>query len=229
MVSFYLRRSAANNHCFLLLEWVKNPKKAIIKMEKPATTSLEIHPLLKRRWSPRSFTTQPVDKQALQRIFEAARWAPSSSNDQPWRFIVGQKGEKTWDMIFETLVDFNQKWAKLAPVLGLSIGNTISKKSGRPSKIYPYDVGQSMAYITFQAMQEGLFMHQMGGLDTDKAARLFNVPESFKVLTAFAIGHKGDPDLLEPDFEKMEKGERSRLELKEILFDEKFGNTSQLL
>ena len=198
-------------------------------MEKPAVTQFKIHPLLSKRWSPRSFTSQPVDKEALQRIFEAARWSPSSSNSQPWRFIVGQKGEKTWDMIFETLVEFNQKWAKLAPVLGLSIGNTISPKSGRPSKIYPYDVGQSMAYITFQAMQEGLFMHQMGGLDTEKAAQLFKVPETYRVLTAFAIGHKGDPSLLEPNFEEMEKSDRSRIELKDILFDREFGNPSKLL
>lgn len=160
-------------------------------MDKPAKTNFDIHPLLKERWSPRSFTDQKVDKESLRRIFEAARWTPSSSNDQPWRYIVGIKGDKTWEMIMETLVDFNQKWAKLAPVLALSIGKKISDKNGRPSKTFMYDVGQSVAHITFQAMQEGLFIHQMGGFSAQKATDLFNIPDDFQVITAFALGHKG--------------------------------------
>lgn len=195
-------------------------------MEKPAITTFEIHPLLKQRWSPRSFTDQPVTEESVQSIFEAARWAPSSSNDQPWRFIVGFKGDKTWDMIMETLVEFNQKWAKLAPVLALSIGKKISDKNGRPSKTFMYDVGQSVAYITFQAMHEGLFMHQMGGLNAQKAAEIFNVPEEYQVITAFAIGYKGEPELLEENFAEMEKDERQRHPLKELVFGEKFGKST---
>ncbi|MFN2395569.1 MAG: nitroreductase family protein [Bacteroidales bacterium] len=198
-------------------------------MEKPAITKFEIHPLLKQRWSPRSFTDQHVTKESVQSIFEAARWAPSSSNDQPWRFIVGFKGDKTWDMIMETLVEFNQKWAKLAPVLALSIGKKISDKNGRPSKTFMYDVGQSVAYITFQAMHEGLFMHQMGGLNAQKAAEIFNVPEEYQVITAFAIGHKGGPELLEENFAEMEKDERQRHPLKELVFGEKFGKSTDWL
>lgn len=198
-------------------------------MEKPAVTNLDIHPLLKKRWSPRSFTSQKVDNNALARIFETARWAPSSSNIQPWRFIVGRKGDKTWDMIFETLVDFNQKWAKLAPVLVLSVGNKISSKSNKPNTIFQYDVGQSVAHITFQAMQEGLFIHQMGGLDTEKAAKLFHVPEDYQVLTAMAIGHKGEPDLLEGNFVEMEKSDRERLTAAELVFEGEFGKTADFI
>ncbi len=195
-------------------------------MEKPALTNLDINPLLKKRWSPRSFTSQKVENDVLARIFEAARWAPSSSNIQPWRFIVGRKGDKTWDMILESLVDFNQKWAKLAPVLVLSVGNKISSKTNKPNKIFQYDVGQSVAYITFQVMQEGLFIHQMGGLNTEKAAKLFQVPEDYQVLTAMAIGHKGEPELLEGDFVKMEKSDRDRLTAAELVFEEAFGNSA---
>ncbi len=198
-------------------------------MDKPAKTNFDIHPLLKERWSPRSFTGQMVDKETLQRIFEAARWTPSSSNDQPWRFIVGTKGDKTWDMIMETLVEFNQKWAKLAPVLALSIGKKISDKNGRPSRTFIYDVGQSVAHITFQAMHEGLFVHQMGGFSAQKAAEIFNIPEDYQAITAFAIGHKGSPDLLDEDFAEMEKSERKRHPLKVLVFSEKFGNTAGLL
>lgn len=192
-------------------------------MEKPAVTNLDIHPLLKRRWSPRSFTDQKIEKETLQRIFEAARWSPSSSNEQPWRFIVGVKGTPTWDHIFDTLVDFNQKWAHLVPVLAISIGKTTSSKSGKPSKIYKYDVGQSLSYITFQAMHEGIFVHQMGGFDASKAATLFSVPEGFEPLTAFAMGYKGDPSLLKDNFEKMERSERERISPHEMIFENSFG------
>ena len=197
-------------------------------MDKPAKTNYGIQPLLKKRWSPRSFTDQMVGKESLQRIFEAARWAPSSSNDQPWRFIVGIKGDKTWDKIMETLVDFNQKWAKLAPVLALSIGKKISDKSGKPSRTFTYDVGQSVAHITFQAMHEGLFVHQMGGFSTQKAAELFNIPEDYQAITAFAIGHKGSPDLLEENFAEMEKSERKRHPASDFVFSELFGKKSDL-
>ena len=196
-------------------------------MEKPAVTTIDIHPLLKRRWSPRSFTDQMIDNETLKRIFEAARWSPSSSNEQPWRFVIGKKGSPTWDSIFDTLVDFNQKWARLAPVLGISIGKTISSKSGKPSKIYKYDVGQSLAHITFQAMNEGIFVHQMGGFDPAKAASLLKVPEGFEPVTSFAMGYKGDPTLLESNFEEMEKAERSRISLEEMVFDDSFGHPPQ--
>jgi nitroreductase len=198
-------------------------------MEKPAVTNLELQPLIHQRWSPRSFTNKEIDKATLLRIFEAARWAPSSSNEQPWRFIVGLKGERTWDLIWDTLVDFNQKWAKLAPVLVLSIGKKTSSRSQKPNIAYQYDVGQSVAYITFQAMHEGIHVHQMGGFDGEKAARLFNVPADYHVLTAFALGYKGDPNLLEGNFEAMEKSARMRISLHEIVFEEEFGKTSGII
>ena len=197
-------------------------------MDKPAKTNYDIHPLLKERWSPRSFTDQLVDKKSLQRIFEAARWTPSSSNDQPWRFILGIKGDKTWHMIMETLVEFNQKWAKLAPVLALSIGKKISDKNGKPSRTFTYDVGQSVAHITFQAMHEGLFVHQMGGFSAQKATEIFNIPEEYQAITAFAIGHKGQPELLEDNFAEMEKSERKRRPASDFVFSETFGNNADL-
>ncbi len=195
-------------------------------MEKPAPTQLDIHPLLKKRWSPRSFTSQKVENESLARIFEAARWAPSSFNDQPWRFIVGRKGDETWDKILETLTEFNQQWAKLAPVLVISVGKKISAKTGKPNRVFQYDVGQSAAYITFQVMQEGLFIHQMGGLDRDKAAKIFHVPDDSQVLTAMAIGHKGEPDLLDGDFVEMEKSDRDRLPASEIVYEGQFGQSA---
>jgi nitroreductase len=193
-------------------------------MDKPAKTDLQLHPIIMKRWSPRSFTPQMVEKEKLQRIFDASRWAPSSSNEQPWRFIIGMKGDPTWDKIMETLVEFNQIWAKLAPVLGITVGKTLSAKRNRPNKVFQYDVGQSIAYATFQATEEGLYMHQMGGFDNKKAAEVFNVPEGFEVLTAFALGYKGQPHVLkEESFQSMERSERERIGLNEMVFTGQFG------
>lgn len=198
-------------------------------MEKPAKTNFEIHPLLKKRWSPRSFTDQPVEKTSLQRIFEAARWAPSSYNEQPWRFIIGIKGDDTWNKIMETLVSFNQQWARLAPVLVISIGKKVSSKGNKPNNVYQYDLGQSVAHLTVQATEEGLFMHQMGGFDPKKAAEIFDIPEEYQATTVFAIGHKGEPQLLDGDFEDMEKGPRERMSLADMVFEGKFGESAGFL
>ncbi len=196
---------------------------------KTAKTRYDIHPLLSQRWSPRSFTGQPVSNESLQRIFEAARWAPSSFNEQPWRFIAGIKGDKTWDMIYNTLVTFNQQWAGTAPVLALAIGKKTSSKNNRPNSIFQYDVGQSVAYITFQAMHEGLYVHQMGGFDTVMAAKLFNIPEDYQVLTAFAIGYLGSPDNLDESLAEMEKAPRERSESEKIVFQNSFNAPAEFL
>lgn len=193
-------------------------------MEKPALTNLDIHPLLKKRWSPRSFQSKMIEHEKLERIFEASRWAPSSSNEQPWRFILGLKGDDTWDKIYETLVEFNQKWAKLAPVLGVTVGKVMSSRRAKENEAYKYDVGQSIAYATFQATHEGIYIHQMGGLNKEKAAELLKVPEGYKVLTGFTMGYIGEPELLEPNFAEMERGPRERIPLNDLVFTGKFGD-----
>jgi hypothetical protein len=193
-------------------------------MDKPALTDLTLHPIIANRWSPRAFENRNIDHNVLERILEAARWAPSSRNDQPWRFIVGHKGDETWDKIFSTLVDFNKKWAKLAPVLILSVGHKISAKTGKFNSVWQYDLGQSVAYLTFQAMHEGIWVHQMGGLDTAEAGKIFNVPEDFEVFTAIALGYKAEPEVLEENFITMEKSKRSRLTPEKLFFNGEFGN-----
>ncbi len=191
-------------------------------MEKPANTLLTIHPIIKNRWSPRAFSDKPVDEASLQRIFEAARWAPSSFNEQPWRFIVGIKGDDTWEKLYSSLVEFNQKWAVNAPVLLLAIGNKMSSKGG-PNQVYQYDVGQSMAYITFQVESEGLSAHQIGGFSKEKAVELFAIPEDHTPIAVMAIGHQAGPDILEPSFAEMEKAPRTRKSVEALVFSGQFG------
>lgn len=191
-------------------------------MEKPANTSLNIHPIIKNRWSPRAFLDKPVGEDKLQRIFEAARWAPSSFNDQPWRFIVGIKGDDTWEKLYSCLVEFNQKWAVNAPVLLLATGNKMSSKGG-PNQVYQYDVGQSMAYITFQVEAEGLSAHQIGGFSKEKAVDLFGIPEDHIPIAMMTIGHQAPPDILEPSFAEMEKEPRTRKSAGSLVFSGQFG------
>lgn len=191
-------------------------------MEKPAITSLEIHPIIKNRWSPRSFSDKSVSAEQLQRILEAARWAPSSFNEQPWRFIVGIKGDATWDKLYSCLVEFNQIWSVNAPVLLLAIGKKTSAK-GEPNSVYQYDVGQSMAYITLQAESEGLKSHQMGGFSKKKAQELFDIPEDFEPMVMSAIGYQAEPEKLRPNFAEMERQPRTRRSLAELVYSEKHG------
>ncbi len=193
-------------------------------MKKPAITTLNIHPVIKNRWSPRSFSDKAVSSEQLQRILEAARWAPSSFNEQPWRFIVGVKGDETYNKLYDCLVEFNQIWAGNAPVLVLAIGKKTSAK-GEENSVYQYDVGQSMAYITLQAEAEGLKSHQMGGFSKTKARELFNIPEDFDPMVMSAIGYQDEPEKLRPNFADMEKQPRARKSLDELVFSVTYGNS----
>lgn len=191
---------------------------------KPAITALNIHPIIKERWSPRAFDGRPVEQEKLQRMFEAARWAPSSSNEQPWRFMLGLKGDGVYDAIFSTLVEFNQLWAETAPVLLLAIAKkTSAKNPGKENKAAVYDVGQAIAYLTFQAAADGLYVHQMGGFNTEMAAQLLAVPSDYAVITASAVGYIGNPEILHPNLKDMEVADRQRQPLESIVFHEKFG------
>jgi nitroreductase len=198
-------------------------------MKKPAITKYKINPLLEERWSPRAFDSKPVEKEKIQSILEAARWSPSSFNEQPWRFIVGAKGSKTHQMIFDTLIDFNQKWTISADVLVLTIGKKTLSSNGKPNDVFQYDLGQSVAHMTVQATHDGLFMHQMGGFSKEKAVSLFNIPEDYEPVTAFALGYIGKPEDLDANFRKMEESPRQRKPLSEIAFENTFGETNSLI
>jgi nitroreductase len=198
-------------------------------MVKDAKNNVEIHEILSKRWSPRAFSAKPVEKEKLQRIFEAARWSPSASNEQPWYFIVGQKGDKTFEKIFETLVEFNQLWVKTAPVVAISVGRTQLLKTGKPNPWYRYDVGQSLAHLTFQATYEGLWVHQMGGFDEKMVAELFSIPDGFEAVTAFALGYMGDYSILHPNQQKLELADRERKPVSDFLFSNTFGEKSDLV
>jgi nitroreductase len=196
-------------------------------MEKKAITNLKLNTIIENRWSPRSFSDKAVEKEKIQQFFEAARWAPSAYNDQPWRFIVGIKGDETWQKIFDSLVEFNQMWAVNAPVLVVAVGAELREVNGEKNGTWQYDVGQAMAYLTIQAYDDGLVMHQMGGFDPAKVVESFNLPKNYIPLSVSALGYQDVSEKLPAPLNKMEKGERSRKPLSELVFSGVFGNTSE--
>jgi nitroreductase len=193
-------------------------------MNKKAKTIYGIHPLLEDRWSPRSFSDKKVEKEKLQKIFEAAQWSPSSSNEQPWRFIIGEKLSETYQKIFDCLADGNKGWAKLAPVLMVSIARKYYIRNNREYYHHLYDTGQAVAHLTFQAGYEGLHVHQMGGYNPEMIRTSFNIPEEYAIATVIAIGYLGQPEFLDIDQQERELSERKRRDLNETIFTVDFGN-----
>lgn len=199
-----------------------------IELIKQAELEYEVHPIIASRWSPRAYDTRPVEPVKLQRIFEAARWAASSSNLQPWYFLVGMKGDEAYEKIFETLVEFNQLWAVNAPLLVLAISKTTNQR-GEPNKSYAYDLGQAVATLSLQAIAEGIYTHQMGGFDAAKAAGLFGIPEDYKALVVFALGYLGDHGELHHKLQKLELSPRIRRSTREFVFTGSFGHTADFI
>ncbi len=176
--------------------------------------------VIRRRWSPRSFSDQPVTDADLTKIFTAAGWAASSYNEQPWRFLVGRRGETTYEKILDALVEFNQVWAKTAPVLILSASKTVFSANGYPNPLCLHDTGAASANMSLQATALGLQTHGMGGVDKERARKNFAIPEEFEVGAAWALGYPGDPDALPMIYREMEKAARTRKPLREFVFTE---------
>lgn len=184
----------------------------------PATSGIE--DIFLRRWSPRAFTDKEVSSDDLKKVFEAARWAASSYNEQPWRFFVGRRGDATYRKIFDTLVEFNQGWAKSAPVLILSVGSKKFQQSGKPNSYALHDTGAATAYLALQATALGLHAHSMAGFDHDKARQTFNVPEDFEIGAVTALGYFGNLEALPEGVLAAEESPRQRRPLHEFVFSE---------
>jgi nitroreductase len=176
--------------------------------------------IILKRWSPRSYADKPVSSSDLTKIFTAAAWAASSYNEQPWRFFVGKKGDATYAKILDSLVEFNQAWAKTAPVLILSVGKKTFTQNGQPNPYGLHDTGAASANMSLQATALGLHTHGMGGVDKDRARKNFEIPEAFEVGAAWAMGYVGDPDALPKELQEGEKAPRTRNSLNEFVFAE---------
>lgn len=173
-----------------------------------------------RRWSPRSFADKPVSKPDLRKLFEAARWSASSYNEQPWRFIVGVKGDETYKKIFDVLVEFNQTWAGSAPVLILTVAQKHFSHNKQANRYALYDTGAATALLMLQATHQGLHAHSMAGFDVDKARKTFGIPDDYEIGAVTAVGYLGDPLKLPEQLQQQEKSPRGRKPVEEIVLAE---------
>jgi nitroreductase len=195
---------------------------------KQAPAQANVLPVFLHRWSPRSFGDRVVSLADLKTIFEAARWAASSYNEQPWRFLVGASGSETYQKIFSSLGEFNQLWAKSAPVLILGVARTRFSHNETPNVVAQYDLGAAGATICYQASALGLFTHQMAGYDTQIARKAFGIPDEFIFGSVMALGFLGEPAALTNEqMLAQEIAPRQRKPLGEIVFSA-WGNAADL-
>jgi nitroreductase len=177
-----------------------------------------LHPLLRDRWSPRAFADRPVDSATLGSLLEAARWSPSSYNEQPWSFIVARRGDPEFARVLRCLVPGNQVWARSAAVLLIALARMHFARNGEPNWHALYDLGQAAAHLTFQASSMGLVVHQMAGIDRDCIRAEFRLPDGLEPATAIAIGYLGDPQSLPEPLREREGLPRERKSLEEMVF-----------
>jgi nitroreductase len=196
-------------------------------MKNLAPTDLPIHEVVRERWSPRAFAERNVPPEVLRNIFEAARWAPSSSNLQPWAYIVATRDDReNFEKVLSTLVEFNANWAKHAPVLALSVAQVKNPKDGSPNRHAFHDVGSASAQLTLQAVSQGLLVHQMAGFDPNSARQTFKIPADWEAVAAMAIGYPGNPDSLPDPLKQRETAPRTRKPLSEFVNTGAWGHTS---
>ena len=176
---------------------------------------------IKNRWSPRAFAEEPVSEEDLMSLFEAARWAPSAMNEQPWRFIYARKGEESFDQIAGALFEGNA-WAKEAPVLIVSLARTTYTRNEKDNGSALYDLGQAVANLSIQATSLGLSLHQMGGIDKEMLQKTFEIPDNYKVMTIIALGKIGDPSELSEGLQQREAAERKRHTIDQFAFNGSF-------
>jgi nitroreductase len=201
-----------------------------MSLDKPAVTSKPVHDLIRDRWSPRSFDpNRPVPRAALTALFEAARWAASSNNGQPWRFIVATKDNPAeYEKALGCFTPRNQRWAKTAPVLILVCARKTFEANGNPNLHAWYDAGAAMAMLSIQATAMGLRLHQAAGIERDKARAAYDVPAEFDVCAGIGLGYQGDPDALPEELPGREREPRGRRPLSDIVFAGAFGTSAKL-
>jgi len=188
-------------------------------VDNPAEMDSPIHDLLARRWSPRAFDERLVAAATLQTLFEAARWAPSSNNEQPWRFIVAAKDHETeWNRLFDCLVEGNQTWAFRAPVLMLSVASMYFADGGKPNRHAFHDTGLATENLVLQATASGLVAHQMAGFNVEKVRVDLRIPAGYEPVAMIAIGYPGNPDILPERLRERDLRPRSRRPIREWTF-----------
>ena len=189
-------------------------------MNRAAPTEYPIHDLLRQRFSPYAFDPDRGVSQAdLQALFEAARWSMSSYNAQPWRYIVGvrERNPDLWEQVHGVLVEGNQPWAKNAPVLALGVVEHNFEHNDKPNKAAVHDLGAASASLTVEATARGLCVHQMIGIEPDKAREVFELSGSLEPLTGLAIGYLGDASVVSQEYAQRDNNPRVRKPVDDLI------------
>jgi len=193
-------------------------------ISKIANTDFPIHNLIARRWSARAFSTKTVEKPKLLSILEAARWAPSSRNEQPWRYIVfTDENPEKMNTARSVLLEINN-YAKRAPILICAITKKYYSDNGIYNKLHFHDLGAANENMFLESFNQGLIMHEMGGFDRDKARRVFNVPDEYEIGVMIAIGYQDSHDILPERYKEKAFSPRERKPLSEIAFLKELDN-----
>lgn len=196
-------------------------------MHKPAPSDFPVHELIRERWSPRAFADKPVPQDVLRSIFEAARWAPSSNNEQPWAYIVATRDDKeNFEKALSVLVEFNINWAKSAAALAIAVARLTFAKNNAPNRNAQYDTGAASALLSVEATARGLAVHQMAGFDPEKARQVFGIPAGWEPIAALAIGYPGDPASLPQPLMDRELAPRTRKPITEFVMAGHWGHTA---
>jgi len=196
-------------------------------MKKPAQSVLPGHDLITERWSPRAVAEKPVPQNVLRSLFEAARWAPSCYNEQPWAYLVAAREDKdSFEKMLSVLVEFNANWAKGAPVLAIAAAELAFAKNNAPNRNAQYDTGAASALLSVEATARGLAVHQMAGFDQEKARQVFGIPAGWEPIAALAIGYPGDPASLPQPLKDRELAPRTRKPITEFVMAGHWGHTA---
>jgi nitroreductase len=199
-------------------------------MEKPAEASHHIEGLIARRWSPRAFQERPIEQDKIRSLFEAARWAPSSNNEQPWRFLIATKDNQSdHARLLSCLSEGNTKWAFRAPMLMLSVASLYFEDDGKPNRHAFHDTGMAVENFVLQATALGLQAHQMAGYDVEKARRECQIPSGFEPVAMVAVGYPGDPSMLPDYLRERELKPRERQPIGDFVFAADWGRPSALV
>lgn len=192
-------------------------------MSKNATTEYPVTDAVAQRWSPRSFSDKMVEPALLGSIFEAARWAPSAFNEQPWRFIVATKANpQAYARLLSCLNEFNQSWAESAPVLAITVVSEQFSRNGKPNNYARHDLGLACGQLALQAASMGIYSHFMAGIEPKKAVETYQIPQGFTPFTGLALGYLGDGSNLDADKAAQEQAERQRNPLHQQIFFEQW-------
>lgn len=199
-------------------------------MSNPAPVEYPVLDVIRNRWSPRAFSDKPVPSEVLRSLFEAARWAPSSNNEQPWAYIVATKDDsENFEKSLGALVEFNAGWAKKAPVLVIAVAQLAFAKNNAPNRSAQYDVGAASLQLSIEATARGLVVHQMAGFDPETAREAYNIPQGWEPIAAMAIGYPGDATSLPEPYQSREKAPRTRKPMREFVMSGEWGHTAEFV